>query len=109
MKKTLSEVDDFNIYIFPEGERNKDKCVKEFQSGAEKIAKANKLDIVPVFINDTLENVFQEAPFEERKKIEIITNFLMDKDLYLLDEIEASLDATSRDILIKLILEYQKQ
>ena len=39
----------------------------------------------------------------ERKKIEIITNFLMDKDLYLLDEIEASLDATSRDILIKLI------
>jgi ABC-type transport system involved in cytochrome bd biosynthesis fused ATPase/permease subunit len=28
--------------------------------------------------------------------------------LYLLDEIEASLDATSRDVLIKLILEYQK-
>jgi ABC-type transport system involved in cytochrome bd biosynthesis fused ATPase/permease subunit len=26
----------------------------------------------------------------------------------LLDEIEASLDATSRDVLIKLILEYQK-
>ncbi len=39
----------------------------------------------------------------ERKKVEIITNFLMDKDLYLLDEIEASLDATSRDVLIKLI------
>jgi len=44
----------------------------------------------------------------ERKKVEIITNFLMDKDLYLLDEIEASLDATSRDVLIKLILEYRK-
>ncbi len=44
----------------------------------------------------------------ERKKIEIITNFLMDKNLYLLDEIEASLDATSRDVLIKLILEYKK-
>jgi len=43
----------------------------------------------------------------ERKKVEIITNFLMDKDLYLLDEIEASLDATSRDVLIKLILEYK--
>jgi len=42
----------------------------------------------------------------ERKKVEIITNFLMDKDLYLLDEIEASLDATSRDVLIKLINEY---
>jgi len=44
----------------------------------------------------------------ERKKIEIITNFLMDKDIYLLDEIEASLDATSRKILIDLILEYNK-
>ncbi len=44
----------------------------------------------------------------ERKKIEIITNFLMDKDLYLLDEIEASLDATSRDILIKLIKKLNK-
>ncbi len=44
----------------------------------------------------------------ERKKVEIITNFLMDKDLYLLDEIEASLDATSRDVLIKLILEYKE-
>ncbi len=45
----------------------------------------------------------------ERKKIEIITNFLMDKDLYLLDEIETSLDATSRDVLIKLILDLQKK
>jgi len=45
----------------------------------------------------------------ERKKVEIITNFLMDKKLYLLDEIEASLDATSRDVLIKLILDYQKK
>ena len=44
----------------------------------------------------------------ERKKVEIITNFLMDKDLYLLDEIEASLDATSRDVLIKLILKENK-
>ncbi len=78
MKKTLARVDDMNIYIFPEGERNKDKCMLEFQSGAEKIAKANKLDIIPVFINDTLETVFKEAPFEERKKVvvhigEIIT------------------------------------
>lgn len=69
MKNTLSRVDDMNIYIFPEGERNKEKCMLEFQSGAEKIAKANKLAIVPVFINDTLETVFKEAPFEERKKV----------------------------------------
>lgn len=79
MKKTLSKVNDFNIYIFPEGERNKEKCVLEFQSGAEKIAKANKLDIVPVFIDDTLEKVFQDAPFKEKKIIrvcigDIITN-----------------------------------
>ena len=45
----------------------------------------------------------------ERKKVEIITNFLMDKDLYLLDEIEASLDANSRQILIDLILSYQQK
>ena len=45
----------------------------------------------------------------ERKKIEIITNFLMDKKLYLLDEIEASLDATSRDVLIKKIKEESKK
>ncbi len=45
----------------------------------------------------------------ERKKVEIITNFLMDKDLYLLDEIEASLDATSRDVLIKLINKENKK
>ena len=45
----------------------------------------------------------------ERKKVEIITNFLMDKELYLLDEIEASLDATSRDVLIKLIKKLNKK
>ena len=45
----------------------------------------------------------------ERKKIEIIVNFLMDKDLYLLDEIEASLDATSRQVLINLILSENKK
>ncbi|MDQ7045792.1 MAG: lysophospholipid acyltransferase family protein [Sulfurimonas sp.] len=71
MKKTLAKVDDFNIYIFPEGERNKDKCILEFQSGAEKIAKANKLCIVPVFIEDTLEKVFADAPFEDKKTIRV--------------------------------------
>ena len=71
MKKTLKKVDDLNIYIFPEGERNKNKCVQPFQSGAEKIAKANKLDIVPVFIDDTLETVFEEAPFKEKKVVKV--------------------------------------
>ena len=71
MKKTLSKVDDLNIYMFPEGERNKKECVLEFQNGAEKIAKANKLDIVPVFIDDTLETVFQNAPFKEKKVVKV--------------------------------------
>ena len=81
-KKTLSKVDDLNIYIFPEGERNKDKCVKEFQSGAEKIAKANKLDIVPVYIGDTLETVFQDAPFEDKKIVRVyIGDIIKENDL----------------------------
>lgn len=71
IKQTLSRVDDFNIYIFPEGERNKTSDVLEFQSGAKKIAKANNLDVVPVFINDTLERTFKEAPYRERKKIQV--------------------------------------
>lgn len=71
MKKTLAKVDDFNIYIFPEGERNKKKCMGKFQSGAEKIAKANKLDIVPVFIDDRLEVVFEEAPFKDKRKVKV--------------------------------------
>ena len=71
MKKTLSKVDNLNIYIFPEGERNSKKEVVEFQSGAEKIARANKLEIVPVFINDTLETVFENAPYKETKVVEV--------------------------------------
>jgi len=71
MKKTLSKVDDLNIYIFPEGERNKKRCVQPFQSGAEKIAKFNKLDIVPIFIDDTLETVFENAPYEEKKTVKV--------------------------------------
>lgn len=82
MKKTLSKVDDFNIYMFPEGERNKSKCVKEFQSGAEKIAKSNKLDIVPVFIDDTLESVFAQAPFKEKKIVRVyIGEIIKENDL----------------------------
>jgi len=43
----------------------------------------------------------------EKKKIEIIVSFLLDRQLYLLDEIETSLDATSRTILKNMILEKQ--
>ncbi len=71
IKKTLTKIDDFNIYIFPEGERNKTPDILEFQSGAQKIAKANQLDVVPVFINDTLESVFKHAPYKEKKVVQV--------------------------------------
>jgi 1-acyl-sn-glycerol-3-phosphate acyltransferase len=71
IKHTLSKVDDINIYIFPEGERYKKEGITEFQSGAAKIAKANKLDVVPVFVNDTLESVFKNAPYKETKKVQV--------------------------------------
>jgi 1-acyl-sn-glycerol-3-phosphate acyltransferase len=71
IKKTFAKVDDMNLYIFPEGERFKGDGLQKFQSGAQKIAKANNLDIVPVYINDKLEKVFQEAPFKETYTVEV--------------------------------------
>ena len=82
MKKTFTKVDDFNLYIFPEGERYNGKGITEFQSGAQKIAKANKLDIVPVFINDTLETVFDNAPYKETKVVQVhIGDIIKEGDL----------------------------
>ena len=71
IKQTLLKVDNLNIYIFPEGERHKGSGILNFQSGAAKIAKSNKLDIVPIFINDKLENVFKDAPFDKPKIVEV--------------------------------------
>jgi 1-acyl-sn-glycerol-3-phosphate acyltransferase len=71
IKKTFSKVDDMNLYIFPEGERNKGKGIQSFQSGAAKIAKANKLDIVPVYINDKLEKIFENAPYKKPYTVEV--------------------------------------
>ena len=80
LKSTLARVDNLNVYIFPEGERNKQEGVKEFQSGAAKIAKANKLDVVPVFINDELESVFKHAPYQEKKIVEVHFGALLEHD-----------------------------
>ena len=60
-----------NLYMFPEGERFKGEGVKEFQPGAQKIAKANNLKIVPVFINDKLEEVFKASPFDEPYTVKV--------------------------------------
>ena len=71
IKNTFSKVDNMNLYIFPEGERFKGKGIHRFQSGAQKIAKANKLDVVPVFINDELEKVFKNAPYKTPYTVEV--------------------------------------
>ncbi len=71
IKNTFSKVDNMNLYIFPEGERFKGKGIHRFQSGASKIAKANKLKVVPVYINDELEKVFKDAPYKEPYTVEV--------------------------------------
>lgn len=53
-------------------------------------------------------NFDQHLSWWEKKKIEIIVTFSMDKKLYILDEVETSLDATSRLILKDLIREKSK-
>ncbi len=71
IKNTFNKVDNMNLYIFPEGERYKSEGLKEFQSGAEKIAKANNLKVVPVYINDQLEKVFKASPFKETYTVKV--------------------------------------
>lgn len=80
LKSTLAKVDDLNVYIFPEGERVKGEAIGKFQSGASKIAKANNLDVVPVFINDSLEVVFKNSPYKETKVVEVHIGSIIDKD-----------------------------
>lgn len=74
IKYALQKVDDLNIYIFPEGERFTDKEIQKFQNGAQKIAKSNNMDIVPVFINETLETVLRQAPFKKKKIVKVHFN-----------------------------------
>lgn len=71
IKHALLKDDEINIYIFPEGERNKTSSILKFQSGASKIARANRLDIVPVYIDAKLEDVFKKAPYKEKKIIDV--------------------------------------
>ena len=71
IKKTFEKVDNMNLYMFPEGERFDGEGITEFQGGAEKIAKANKLDIVPVYINEQMEKVFKNAPYDKRITVEV--------------------------------------
>lgn len=65
IKKTFSKVHNMNLFMFPEGERFSGEGVTTFQSGAAKIAKANKLKIVPVIIEGKNEKAFENAPYKE--------------------------------------------
>ncbi len=85
IKKTLAKVDDMNIYIFPEGERFDGDGLTNFQSGAAKIAKANKLKIIPVCIDGKMEKVFENAPYKETYKVNVyvgnaINNATLEED-----------------------------
>ena len=71
IKKTFTKVDDMNLYIFPEGERFGGEGITKLQGGAAKIAKANKLSIVPVYINEKMEKVFENSPYEKRFTVEV--------------------------------------
>jgi len=71
IKKVFSKVDNMNLYIFPEGERYKGDGIHKFQSGAQKIAKANNLDIVPVYIKGKNEQVFENAPYDKPYTVDV--------------------------------------
>lgn len=71
IKKVFSKVDNMNLYMFPEGERFKGDGIYTFQNGAAKIAKANNLDIVPIFINGKMEEIFKASPYKDKMTVEV--------------------------------------
>jgi 1-acyl-sn-glycerol-3-phosphate acyltransferase len=81
IKKTFAKVDDMNLYMFPEGERFDGDGVKNFQGGAAKIAKANNLDIVPVYINEKMEEVFKNAPYKNKRTVEVHIGKIIEHDV----------------------------
>lgn len=71
IRKTLTKVDTMNIYMFPEGERFSGDGITSFQTGAAKIAKSNKLTIIPVYITGKNEELFKAAPFKEPEVLKV--------------------------------------
>ncbi|WP_373071555.1 lysophospholipid acyltransferase family protein [Sulfurimonas sp.] len=63
-----------SVYIFPEGTRNQtDDVLGEFKGGAEKIAKMNKIDMLPAFIRGRADQTLKDAirDSSEHRVIEI--------------------------------------
>jgi 1-acyl-sn-glycerol-3-phosphate acyltransferase len=82
IKKVFLKVNNMNLYIFPEGERYKGEGIHKFQSGAQKIAKANKLKIIPVYLNGKMENVFKNAPYKSPYEVDVyVGNFISVENL----------------------------
>ncbi|UFS62393.1 1-acyl-sn-glycerol-3-phosphate acyltransferase [Sulfurimonas sp. HSL-3221] len=71
IKHIFQVAPDLNLFMFPEGERFGGEGVGPFQPGAEKIAKANKMQIVPIYIDDQLEKVYQASPFKQPYEVHI--------------------------------------
>lgn len=78
IKETFKRVENMNLYIFPEGERHKGEGIKEFQAGAQKIAKANDLKVVPVYIDAKLEKVFKDSPFKDPYIVNVHIGYMID-------------------------------
>jgi 1-acyl-sn-glycerol-3-phosphate acyltransferase len=77
IKKVFAKVDDMNLYIFPEGERYKGDGIHKFQGGAQKIAKANNLSVVPVYLKGKMEEVFKNAPYKDTYVVEVYMGEVM--------------------------------
>jgi len=71
IKHLFKVAPDLNLFMFPEGERYGGEGVGPFQPGAEKIAKANGMQIVPLFIDDKLEQVYKASPFKQPHEVHI--------------------------------------
>lgn len=71
IKHLFQVAPDLNLFMFPEGERFGGEGLGVFQPGAEKIAKANKMELVPVFIDDKLEKVYQASPYKKPHEVHI--------------------------------------
>ena len=71
IKHLFQVAPDLNLFMFPEGERYGGEGVGPFQPGAEKIAKANKMQIVPLFIDARLEEVYKASPFKQPYEVHI--------------------------------------
>jgi len=84
IKHLFQVAPDLNLFMFPEGERYGGEGIAPFQPGAEKIATANKMQIVPVYIDDKLEQVYRASPFKQPHEVHIHVG-----DPLALEEIEA--------------------